>query len=109
MLNKDKNKERDQIKEPSCLNLLGKKPKGKEEMEMNPSHIQKVAQWAKLWGKKLISLETKEKSQQKSELRATLTFGRKEARNQEGDELMFYKALITPLESPLKRTYEYLW
>ena len=71
---------------------------------MDPSQIQKVAQWAKLWGKKLTSLGTKEKSQQKSELRATLTFGRKEARNLGGDELMFYKASISPLESPLKRT-----
>ena len=37
-----------------------------------------------------------------------MTSERNDARNQGGDELMFYKASITPLESLSKRTYEYL-
>ena len=58
-------------------------------MEMGPFQIQKATQRAKLWEKKLTSLETKEKSQQKRELKAALTSRRKDARNQRGDEFMF--------------------
>ena len=56
---------------------------------MGPFQIQKATQRAKLWEKKLTSLETKEKSQQKRELKAALTSRRKDARNQRGDEFMF--------------------
>ena len=44
----------------------------------------------------------------KKKKKTAMTSERNDARNQGGDELMFCKASITHLESPSKRTNEYL-